>query len=70
MSDSEKNTHLANMITPYSISVYGNSVGHSNVTENALIALSYHITYKLYEILKVIHLISFLIKKCCSVCSY
>ena len=57
MSESEKHNDLAHMISPYSIAVYGDSVGHNYVSENALLALSYNVTYKVYEILRVSNLV-------------
>lgn len=53
MNDSEKSAEFSNVISPHSISVYGSSAGHSPIPENALVTLSYDVTYRLYEILKV-----------------
>lgn len=53
MSGSNQNSHLSHLISPHSVSVYGESVGHSAVTEEAITTLSYDVTHRLYELLQV-----------------
>ena len=56
MSNSDKNSgnsDLTHVVSPYSISVYAEAAGHSNVSDEALSFLSFNVTEVLYEILKV-----------------
>lgn len=51
MNDSNQNTDLSHLISPHSISVYGESIGYSCVTEEAAATLSYDVSQRLYELL-------------------
>ena len=53
MDSPKKESDLKHLISPHSISVYGDVAGHNHISDNVLLALSYNVSYQLYEILKV-----------------